>query len=70
MSDMNSSRRPNLCLRVGPFESGGGTRMVEQMDLPGLGVSVTKLADRFEVIEEDGREFISIEISPGGAQAE
>lgn len=59
---------PNLCLRVGPFQSGGATRMVEQMDLPGMGVSITKLADRFEVLEGDAGEFISIEISPGVTQ--
>lgn len=58
---------PNLCLRVGPFQPGGAKRMVEQMDLPGMGVSITKLADRFEIIEGDAGEFISIEISPQAA---
>ena len=60
---------PNLCLQVGPFQPGGAKRMVEQMDLPGLGVSVAKLADRFEVIDGDDGEFIAIEISPGSSQS-
>jgi hypothetical protein len=59
---------PNLCLRVGPFQNGGAKRMVNAMDLPGLGVSIAKLADRFEVTESERGEFISIEISPGVAQ--
>lgn len=59
---------PNLCLRVGPFHQGGARRMVEQMELPGLGVSVAKLADRFEVLEEDEGEYIAIEIAPGVSQ--
>lgn len=60
---------PNLCLRVGPFEDGGATRMVEQMELPGLGVSVAKLADRFEVEPGEDGDYISIEIAPGNAEA-
>jgi len=56
---------PNLCLRVGPFAEGGAKRMVDQMELPGMGVSIAKLADRFEVLSGDGGEFISIEIAPG-----
>ncbi len=41
--------------------------MVDQMELPGLGVSVTKLADRFEVVDGDDGEYIAIEIAPGAA---
>ena len=59
---------PNLCLRVGPFQEGGAERMVAQMELPGLGVSVAKLAERFEVVEGDNGESISIEIGPGDAE--
>jgi serine/threonine-protein kinase RsbW len=60
---------PNLCLQVGPFQPGGAKRMVEQMDLPGLGVSITKLADTFETVETDAGEFISIEIAPSASQS-
>ena len=59
---------PNLCLRVGPFGEGGAKRLVDQMELPGLGVSIAKLADRFEVLADDDGEFISIEISPDVSQ--
>ncbi len=56
---------PNLCLRVGPFQPGGAKRMLDQMELPGMGVSIAKLADRVEVVDGDLGEFVSIEISPG-----
>jgi hypothetical protein len=56
---------PNLCLRVGPFQPGGAKRMLDQMELPGMGVSIAKLADRVEIVEGDSGEFVSIEISPG-----
>ena len=59
---------PNLCLSVGPFQPGGAERMVAQMELPGIGVSIAKLADRFDVISDENGDFISIEISPGVAE--
>ena len=58
---------PNLCLRVGPFQPGGAKRMLDQMELPGMGVSIAKLAERVEVVEGDQGEYISIEIAPGAA---
>ena len=58
---------PNLCLRVGPFQPGGAKRMLDQMELPGMNVSIAKLAERVEVLDGDQGEFISIEISPGVA---
>ena len=58
---------PNLCLRVGPFQPGGAKRMLDQMELPGMDVSIAKLAERVEVVESDQGEYISIEISPGVA---
>jgi anti-sigma regulatory factor (Ser/Thr protein kinase) len=60
---------PNLCLRVGPFQPGGAKRLLDQMELPGMGVSIAKLADRVEIVEGDLGEFISIEISPGAEPA-
>jgi serine/threonine-protein kinase RsbW len=59
---------PNLCLSVGPFQPGGAQRMMDQMELPGMGVSIAKLADRFEIIEGDEGEFLSIEIAPDASQ--
>lgn len=55
---------PSLCLRVGPFAPGGGSRLIERMELPGLGVSVSKLAEKIEVTERDGEEFLEVEIAP------
>ena len=55
---------PGLCLRVGPFVNGGAGRMLERMELPGLGVSISKLADRIEVKADAGDEYLEIEIGP------
>jgi len=54
---------PNLCLRVGPFVEGGASRLVERMELPGLGVSVSKLANKVDVEDGDDGEYLSIEIA-------
>ncbi len=55
---------PNLCLRVGPLQEGGAARLLEQMELPGLDASVTKLVDKVEVLEEETGEYLAIELSP------
>ena len=55
---------PNLCFRVGPFVDGGGTRLLERMELPGLGVSVAKLASRVEIETDHAGEHLVIEIAP------
>lgn len=55
---------PNLCFRVGPFVAGGGARLLERMELPGLGVSIAKLASRVEVETDDSGEHLMIEIAP------
>ena len=55
---------PNLCVQVGPFVEGGAQRMLERMELPGLGVSITKLASRVEVETDDAGEHLVIEIAP------
>ena len=57
---------PNLCVRVGPFVAGGASRLLHRMQVPGLGVSIAKLADRFEVVSDDVGEFLAIEIGAGG----
>ena len=56
---------PNLCLRVGPFQEGGATRLLDQMELPGLGTSVTKLVDSVEIDTDETGEYLAIEITPG-----
>lgn len=55
---------PALSVRVGPFVKGGAQRMLERMELPGLGVSISKLADRVEVLDDPRGEYIEIEIGP------
>ncbi|MEJ7876159.1 MAG: ATP-binding protein [Solirubrobacterales bacterium] len=55
---------PKLCLRVGPFQDGGAGRLVDQMELPGLGVSVAQLAESVEVIQNGNGEFLAIVIAP------
>ena len=60
---------PNLCLRVGPFANGGAARMMARMNLPDIGVSIAKLADKVEVEEAESGDFLVIEISQADAAA-
>lgn len=55
---------PSLCVRVGPFVEGGAERMLERMELPGLGVSITKLASKVDVEAGDSGQYLVIEIAP------
>ena len=55
---------PNLCVKVGPFVEGGAQRMLERMELPGLGVSITKLASRVDVESDHAGQHLVIEIAP------
>jgi anti-sigma regulatory factor (Ser/Thr protein kinase) len=55
---------PSLSVRVGPFVTGGAKRMLERMELPGMGVSISKLADRVEVRADSDGEYLEIEIGP------
>jgi anti-sigma regulatory factor (Ser/Thr protein kinase) len=55
---------PNLCIRVGPLVAGGGRRLMDRMQLPGLGVSITKLASRVEVETDAAGEHLVLEITP------
>jgi anti-sigma regulatory factor (Ser/Thr protein kinase) len=55
---------PNLCVRVGPLVEGGAGRLLDRMKLPGLGVSITKLANRVEAETDASGEYLVIEIGP------
>ena len=55
---------PNLCVRVGPFVEGGADRMISRLEVPGLGISIGKLASRIDVEREDAGDFLVIEIEP------
>lgn len=60
---------PGLCLRVGPLVPGGAQRLVERMELPGLGVSISKLADRLEIERDADGEHLMIELAPEASPA-
>ncbi len=60
---------PNLCLRVGPFRDGGASRLLQRMEVPELGVSISKLADKVEVVDGDAGEHLSLMIAPEPAGA-
>lgn len=53
----------NLCIRVGPFVDGGGQRMLDELEVPGLAVSLAKLADRVDLERDERGEFVVIELS-------
>ena len=55
---------PSLCVRVGPLVEGGAGRLLDRMKLPGLGVSITKLANRVEAEADPSGEYLVIEIGP------
>ena len=61
---------PNLCVRVGPFVDGGAARTLERMQAPGLGVSIAKLATRFEIVKDEAGDLLEIEISATATPAE
>lgn len=54
-----------LRLRVGPFVDGGAKRLIERLEVPGLGASLVGIADRLEI--EGGAEpesnYVVIEIA-------
>lgn len=52
-----------LCIRVGPFVEGGGQRMLAELEVPGMAVSLAKLADRVDVDRQERGEFVAIELS-------
>jgi hypothetical protein len=57
----------SLAVRVGPLVEGGGERILEQMDVPETGASLSALANSMEVTRataEDGtvHEFLSFEV--------
>jgi hypothetical protein len=55
---------PNLSMRVGPFVPGGGQRMLERMEMPEYGVSLSKLASRMEVDSSSAGDYLAIEVEP------
>jgi serine/threonine-protein kinase RsbW len=55
---------PNLCVRVGPLVEGGAGRLMDRMELPGMGVSISKLANKVEAETGEDGDYLMIEIAP------
>lgn len=53
---------PNLAVRVGPLANGGGRRLLERMELPGLDASLSKLASKIEVESDAEGEHLVIAV--------
>jgi serine/threonine-protein kinase RsbW len=50
-------------LRIGPLDSGAGDRIIEEMELPGVGASLEKLADEIRVDSQDSGEYLTLVIA-------
>jgi hypothetical protein len=63
---LESSTRA-LDLRVGPLRSGGGSALVTDAAVPGVGNVIEQLADRLEVETEGEQEFLRVRLAYAGA---
>lgn len=54
-----------LALRVGPLRKGGARSLVRDAGVPGVGNIVEQLADRVEITESNGQEFLELILSHG-----
>jgi serine/threonine-protein kinase RsbW len=54
-----------IALRVGPFESGGGDRLLDSLAIPSLEASIAKLADEAVVERDSDDEFLVLRIAGG-----
>lgn len=54
-----------LCVSVGPLVEGGAQSLLERMELPGIGASVSQLADRVDTEERGDGEYVIIELGHG-----
>jgi hypothetical protein len=66
--EISSAGGSVLCIRVGPFVDGGAQRLIDGLEVPGMGVSLAKLANRVDVVRDDERgEFVELELSSTAA---
>ena len=56
-----------LVVRVGPFVDGGAQRLLDHMEVPGMGVSISKLADRVETEPGQDGDYVVIELGAESA---
>jgi len=52
-------------LRVGPMASGSGERLRRELEVPGLGASIERLADEVGVVSDEGGEYLTLKVSQG-----
>ncbi len=52
-----------LVLRVGPLRSGGGTAIVTEAAVPGVGNVIEQLADELDVASENGSEYLLVRLA-------
>jgi serine/threonine-protein kinase RsbW len=52
-------------LRVGPMASGSGERLRRELEVPGLGASIERLADEVGVSSDDQGEYLTLKVSQG-----
>jgi anti-sigma regulatory factor (Ser/Thr protein kinase) len=55
----------SIRLRVGPMQDGAAKRLREELEIPGLGATLEKLADEVEVDRGDDGEFFHLVMHPG-----
>ena len=57
----------SLNMRVGPLRSGGGSELVRQSAVPGVGNVIEQLADRVDVETEGEHEFLVVRLAYAGS---
>jgi serine/threonine-protein kinase RsbW len=54
----------SIRVRVGPMLEGGAARLRSELEIPGLGATLEKLADEVSVDEDSEGEFLSLRMQP------
>lgn len=57
----------SLDLRIGPLRAGGGSALVVEAAVPGVGNVIERLADGVEVETEGEQEFLRVRLAYGGS---
>ncbi len=57
-----------LELRVGPLREGGGTALIVDAAVPGVGNVIEQLTDELEVVTEDDSEFLRLRLAYDGSE--
>ena len=60
-----SQRESEFELRIGPLVAGGGEDLVEHLSIPGIGVSLTALADEVSVETLGEADYVCVSLSGG-----